>query len=164
MMRSAMAVKEFSDYKLIQPIMNCLVQEINGDDLLSCITALEVLSDIASSSKENARYLNKIGLLDQTYNMLIRSQHNPDGGLIHSGKHLFNFNPGSIKLLACIRFFGHLSVSSPDSLERFPLFTQEIFDMINHFDQVDFCYNNFINLNRIFVCLFVNRLILSEGN
>lgn len=39
--------------------------------------------------------------------------------------------------LACVRFFGYLSVINPDALTRFNLFTQEIFDQVNHFDQLD---------------------------
>uniref|UniRef100_A0A915CY30 26S proteasome non-ATPase regulatory subunit 5 n=1 Tax=Ditylenchus dipsaci TaxID=166011 RepID=A0A915CY30_9BILA len=122
-LRCAMALPTFSNYELVQPIMDSLVAELSEDDLLSCITALEVLSEIArSGAASNSSYLNQIGLLDKTYQMFMRSKDNPDGGLIHS---------------ACIRFFGHLSVNSPNALEKFSLFTSEIFDMIYHFDQVD---------------------------
>ncbi|KAI1729276.1 proteasome non-ATPase 26S subunit domain-containing protein [Ditylenchus destructor] len=118
----AMIMEDFANYDSIRFIIDSLATELDGDDLLSCITALEELADMASSRKANAKYLNDVGLLDKTYKMFLHSKDNPDGGLIHS---------------ACVRFFGYLSVINPDALTRFNLFTQEIFDQVNHFDQLD---------------------------
>ena len=80
-----MTMDKFDKYDSIRFIIDSLATELDGDDLLSCITALEELADMASSRKANAQYLNDIGLLDKTYKMFLQSKDNPDGGLVHSG-------------------------------------------------------------------------------
>lgn len=80
-----MSLPDFNKYTIIRPIIDELVKEINEEHVLTCITALELLSEVTAVRKQNAIFLGSIGLLDLTYSLFQRSTHNPDGGLIHSG-------------------------------------------------------------------------------
>lgn len=83
-----MLLENFDNYDYIRPLVSSLASELDKNDLLSCITALELLSEIASSCKKNAGYFNEIGLFDKAYDMFLKSKENPDEGLIHTGKFL----------------------------------------------------------------------------
>lgn len=95
-----MTLPDFDNYAAIRPIIDALVIEINEEQILTSITALEVLSEVTAIRKQNANFLGSIGLLDRTYDLFEKSSYNPDGGLIHSGLflslmfiyNLFNFS------------------------------------------------------------------------
>jgi len=113
---------ESPPYNAIRPVVDELVREMDSSDLLSRITALEVLAEMSSVRRTNAEYLHSTGLLNRTYEMFEMTREDPDAGLIHT---------------ACHRFFGYLASVAPDSLRAFPNFTGEVFNMVLHFDLLD---------------------------
>lgn len=131
-----MALPNFNNYTNIRPIIDELVKEINEKNQLPCITALELLSNVTALKKENAIFLSSIGLLDLTYELFKKTIYNSDDGLIHSGFIIIYFL-FYIFFLACFRFFGYLTQSDPNALISYPLFSNEVFDTVYHFDCVD---------------------------
>ncbi|CAK5012864.1 unnamed protein product [Meloidogyne enterolobii] len=120
--RSAMLLPDFNDYQRLSPLINALVNEVDTNDLLGCSTALEMLADIASSKQENINYFESIGLLQKIYKLFQTTKEDTDMGITHT---------------ACIRFFGYLSTTDSNALEKFPIFTSDVFDAIYHFDSLD---------------------------
>lgn len=62
-----------------------LIKEIDSNDLLMCITALEFLAQITAQRHKNAEFFNSIGLLQHTYELLLKQKASVDGGLLYSG-------------------------------------------------------------------------------
>uniref|UniRef100_A0A915LU14 26S proteasome non-ATPase regulatory subunit 5 n=1 Tax=Meloidogyne javanica TaxID=6303 RepID=A0A915LU14_MELJA len=120
--RSAMLLPDFNEYQRLSPLINALVNEVDSNDLLGCSTALEMLADIASSKQENINYFESIGLLQKIYKLFQTTKEDTDMGITHT---------------ACIRFFGYLSTTDSNALEKFPIFTSDVFDAIYHFDSLD---------------------------
>ncbi|KAL7080253.1 hypothetical protein ACQ4LE_000970 [Meloidogyne hapla] len=120
--RSAMLLPDFNEYERFSQLIDALIKEIDPNDLLGCSTALEMLADIASSKQENIKYFENIGLLQKIYNLFQMTKDHTDMGITHT---------------ACIRFFGYLSTTDSNALEKFPIFTSDVFDAIYHFDSLD---------------------------
>ncbi|KAF7636148.1 hypothetical protein Mgra_00004407 [Meloidogyne graminicola] len=123
--RSAMLLPGFNEYERFKPLIDALINEVDPNDLLGCSTALEMLADIASSKKENIQYFESIGLLQKIYDLFQMTKQHTDMGITHTGYY------------SCIRFFGYLSTTDSNSLEKFPVFTADVFDAIYHFDLLD---------------------------
>lgn len=89
MLHTTLNIEDFKNFDSIRFIIDSLIKEIDSNDILMCITALEFLSEIAAFRKLNAEYFNSIGLLQLTYEMMQRQKNSVDGGLVHSGLFIF---------------------------------------------------------------------------
>ncbi|VDK79110.1 unnamed protein product [Cylicostephanus goldi] len=119
------------------PLLQRLVDELNSDDVLVRLAAMDALSDAAIASPESAAVINDSGapqkvcekrnfLYDygalQIYDLLQHSRDAPDGGFIYP---------------SCVKFLGTLSRVYPEVINNFPMFVPAVFDMVRHFDQVE---------------------------
>ncbi|KAH7694309.1 Protein F35G12.12 [Aphelenchoides avenae] len=106
----------------LSELIDAMLHEMEVDDLLVRMSALDLLADVAASHPSNSQYFHSQGQLDKIYKLLANAENDPDGGILYTG---------------CVRFFGYLSASDPNCLRNYPIFTKSVMDMINHFDCLD---------------------------
>jgi hypothetical protein len=75
----------------LAPFVTDLIEEMTQhNDVLVQLNALELLSDIASSSEAGAQYLHRLGVISQLYEVLTKSVDGPDSGFIFTGNLLYH--------------------------------------------------------------------------
>lgn len=119
---TASMLKEGGDGEKVASLVQKLADEINSDDILCKLNAIELLADTASQRTSAAAYLVSTGMVDRLYNLLNQIAEHPDYGFLFP---------------AAIKFFGHLSVAGIECVKRYPKFLDLLLDLVYHFDRLD---------------------------
>uniref|UniRef100_A0A0N5BYL6 26S proteasome non-ATPase regulatory subunit 5 n=2 Tax=Strongyloides papillosus TaxID=174720 RepID=A0A0N5BYL6_STREA len=110
-----------SDFYLIENLVNKLIGELDGNDILSSLASLTILSEIASEREIAAFYLGQKGLIEKIYNNLTRMKEEKDNIFLYFGY---------------IKFFGHLVSVNPNYLKKYPIFVESILGMFDNFEEL----------------------------
>lgn len=119
---TTLAMKEGNDLHKIGNLISRLAEELESNDILIQINAVEMFADGASQKISTAKYLLTTGIVDHLNRLFVQCMEQPDAGFLYP---------------ALIKFFGHLSVASVECLSQFPKFLDSLLDLIYHFDRLD---------------------------
>lgn len=72
----------------LNELIDAMLQEMDVDDLLVRMSALDLLADIAASHPANAQHFHSKGQLDKIYKLLANAEHDPDGGILYTGERI----------------------------------------------------------------------------
>ncbi|KAK6101061.1 Proteasome non-ATPase 26S subunit family protein [Brugia pahangi] len=119
---TTLVMKEGNDLHKIGNLISRLAEELESNDILIQINAVEMFADGASQKISTAKYLLTTGIVDHLNRLFVQCMEQPDAGFLYP---------------ALIKFFGHLSVASVECLSQFPKFLDSLLDLIYHFDRLD---------------------------
>lgn len=69
----------------LSELIDAMLREMNVDDLLVRMSALDLLADVAASHPSNSQYFHSQGQLDKIYKLLANAENDPDGGILYTG-------------------------------------------------------------------------------
>ncbi|CEF63064.1 26S proteasome non-ATPase regulatory subunit 5 [Strongyloides ratti] len=110
-----------NNFHFIENLVDKLIKELDGDDILSSLAALTILTEITSERETAAVYLGQKGLIDKIYKCLIQMENDKDNSFLYFGY---------------IKFFGHLVSVNSDYLKKYPVFVRLILKMFQDFDKL----------------------------
>uniref|UniRef100_A0A1I8EWA7 26S proteasome non-ATPase regulatory subunit 5 n=1 Tax=Wuchereria bancrofti TaxID=6293 RepID=A0A1I8EWA7_WUCBA len=119
---TTLVMKEGNDLHKVGDLISRLAEELESNDILIQINAVEMFADGASQKISTAKYLLTTGIVDHLNRLFVQCMEQPDAGFLYP---------------ALIKFFGHLSVASVECLSQFPKFLDSLLDLIYHFDRLD---------------------------
>jgi hypothetical protein len=71
-------------------LVKAIIKEVESQDILCALSALEILCDATSDHVENAKLFQQMGLVRKIYEMMQTLKSEPEGGFLYPGR-LFLF-------------------------------------------------------------------------
>uniref|UniRef100_A0AAF5CX21 26S proteasome non-ATPase regulatory subunit 5 n=1 Tax=Strongyloides stercoralis TaxID=6248 RepID=A0AAF5CX21_STRER len=120
--KAALLECDESNFKFMENLVNKLIEELDGDDILSSLASLAILTEITSEREVAAIYLSQKGLIDKIYKNLIHMEDEKDNSFLYYGY---------------IKFFGYLISVNSNYLKQYPFFVELLLKMFQTFDKLE---------------------------